>query len=168
MTYRHPEFAYPASRLRDLHPLHRLRSVRPGQQRFPNPWPLLPQVPGPLLYGHSVDTRAAFVPLHAPECGEEIPSFHDAFHQALFANRSVRSRCSNRRFTPPLREGQLQLRHRCPASVQHPVNPPADRSGLQPAPAGLVCPLLTSACRWARIPPRSVPLIGDQPAALPG
>jgi hypothetical protein len=46
MTYRHPEFAYPASRLRDLHPLHRLRSVRPGQQRFPNPWPLLPQIPG--------------------------------------------------------------------------------------------------------------------------
>src|SRR5918996_637868 len=128
----HPELTYPAPWLRDLAPFHRLRLVRPGHQRFPDLWPLLPHVPRSLFDGHPIHPWAAALPLHPGQCREEMPPLHDPFHQAHLPNRSVPSRCSNRGFTPPLRDGQLELLCRCVASVQPPLNPPADRLGLRP------------------------------------
>ena len=61
-----------------------------------------------------------------------MPTLHHLFHQARVAHRSGRSGCANRRFTPPRRDGQLALLCRCVASVQPPLNPPADRLGLRP------------------------------------
>src|SRR5688572_18357618 len=117
---------------------------------------MLAPIPRPLLHGHPVNPWAASVLLHAPQGRKEIPPLHDPFHQARIPHQSVPSRCSNRGFTPPLRAGPLELLCRCVASVHHPLNPPALRSGLLPTRASLLCLLLTSACRSAGISPLSV------------
>jgi len=62
-----------------------------------------------------------------------MPALPHPFHPTRFAHRSVLSRCSNRGFTPPLRDGPLERLCRGLASVQPPATPPADRVGLQPA-----------------------------------
>jgi len=69
-------------------------------------------------------------------------------------NRSVSSRRASREFIP---EASLAR----PLAGCHLAAPPQatalfHRSGLQHARARLLCPLLTSACQWARIAPRSV------------
>ena len=132
---------------------------------------MLPQISRHRLHGHPVDARTAAVALYAPQGREEVPSLHHLLHQTLFAHRSAPSPCANRRFTPSLRDGPLELLSRCMASVQHPVRPPANRAGLPHAPACLLCPLLTSACRSAPVPLRSVPqgnALDEPHAALPG
>jgi hypothetical protein len=88
-----------------------------------------------------------------------MPALYHSFHHPLRANRSVLARCSNRRFTPAFHDGQLQLLPRCPASVQHPGNPPANRLGLPHARASLRCPRLTAA-EWSdAISPLSVRIL---------
>jgi hypothetical protein len=154
----HPACAYPAPRRRDLHPLPRRRSVRPGHPRVPELWPLRPQVPRSPFDGPPVPTWAAALPLPTGEGRAEVPPLHDPCHPAHLPTRSVAGRCFNRGFTPPRRDGPLERRCRGVASVPPPVRPPAHRSGRPPAPAGLRYPLLTAACRSARMPPRAVRL----------
>jgi hypothetical protein len=165
---RSPELPDPTPRLRDRHPRHRRRSVRPGSQGRPYPWPGLAQLPRPLPDRHPVDPWAARVPRDAPPCSAEMPSLHHPCPPPLVATRGVPSRGSHRRFTPPFSEGQLPLRPRCPAAVPPPVNPPADRAGLPHALACLRYPLLTSAGSAARMLPRSGRFAREPPADRPG
>jgi hypothetical protein len=104
---------------------------RPGHQRGPDLWPLLPQGPRSPVDGPPVHPWAAALPLHTGQGREAIPPLHDPFPPARLPHRSVPSRGSTRGFTPPLRDGPLERRCRGVASVQPPVHPPADRLGLR-------------------------------------
>ena len=54
---RNAKLAHPSVRLRDFHPLHRLRLIGPAQQLFPDGWPVLFQVLRQFLDGHPVHAR---------------------------------------------------------------------------------------------------------------
>src|SRR5579863_4360084 len=60
---RDAQLAHSAVRLRYLYPLHRLWSVRPVEQLFPDGWPVLFQVVTKLVDRHCVNARRTFVRL---------------------------------------------------------------------------------------------------------
>ena len=65
---RDAQWAHPSVRLRDLHPLHRLRSIGPTLQLLLEDWPVLFQVLRQLLNGHPVRSRTPFVGLDSFQC----------------------------------------------------------------------------------------------------
>jgi hypothetical protein len=114
-------FPHATSRFRDLHPLHRARSIPPYEEARPYLWPVLPSVARPGLDGHPIEARPAPIGFDAGQRRQEMVPLDHALHQSLVANWSAVSGCSNRCFTPSLGTGQWKLLGRGHASVQPPV-----------------------------------------------
>jgi len=146
----------------NLHPRPAAGGTVPGPRRRVS-WPALAQYPGnsttvipstPELPPFRFTRRSAARGSLAPP---PVPS--DALRQP-----SVRSRC----VTPSLRDGQLRLLSRCPASVPHPVESSAARSGLQHATRVPHRPSADVCMPIARMPPRFVRFADKPHADLPG
>src|SRR5260370_10048310 len=117
---RNAQPSHSSVRLRNFHPLHRLRLIGSTLQLFPDRWPVLLQKSWQLLDRHAVHAGTPLISLDSFQCLLAVILRADFFHQrfgngrtfgpALRRGRFGPFRVDLRGFTPTLcPEGQLQL-----------------------------------------------------------
>ena len=108
---RNAQFPHSSVRLRDFHPLHRLRFVAPTQQLLPNDDQFA--IVGKFIDGDAIDSRATLIGLDLPDGFLQVSPFTYRLHHSFRVGRAFGFMCRRKRFELSLLRplGFTPLRH---------------------------------------------------------